>query len=125
MGDAGGVSACWDRFANEANERFDANVNEELQEAVNYLWNQPPRKQVLEENQQVRFRDFTIDPAQRRLQQLLLMVRTVRNNLFHGGKHLPLGEVEPGRNESLVRSSLVVLRVCSELIPDVRESYER
>lgn len=53
------------------------------------------------------------------------MVRTVRNNLFHGGKHLPGGESEPVRNERLVRSSLVLLRECAQLVDDVREAYDR
>jgi hypothetical protein len=118
-----GVSANWDKFANEADEHFLAEANAELRDAVEYLSNSPPRKQILTEG--VKFRDFVIDPSQRRLQQLLLMVRTVRNNLFHGGKYLPDGEMEPGRNEELVRSSLVVLRECAQLVGDVRESYER
>lgn len=125
VGNGGSVSASWDRFANEADEDFHAEVNKDLADAVDYLWNHPPRKQILAEDGWVKFTDFEFDTAQRKLQQVLLMVRTVRNNLFHGGKHLPGGEAEPGRNEALVRSSLVVLRVCAQLVPDVRESYER
>ncbi|UEX76290.1 hypothetical protein [Sediminicurvatus halobius] len=125
VGNGGIVSASWDRFANEADELFHAESREDLRDAVEYLWESPPRKQVLTENNGVKFCDFVIDPQQRELQQLLLMIRTVRNNLFHGGKHLPDGEMEPGRNEALVRSSLVVLRTCAQLVEDVRESYER
>ncbi|MEP1895879.1 MAG: hypothetical protein ABJQ98_10600 [Alloalcanivorax venustensis] len=125
IGNAGGVSASWDRFANEAHEHFNADASQELREAVEYLWRSPPRKQVLADGHRVEFRDFEIDPAQGKLQQLILMVRTVRNNLFHGGKHLPDGETESGRNEALVRSSMVILRECAQLVADVRESYER
>lgn len=123
-GNGRAVSASWDRFANEADEHFHAEASEDLRCAVEFLWNSPPRKQVLTEDNRVQFCDFVIDPDQRKLQQLLLMVRTVRNNLFHGGKHQPAGEMEPGRNEVLVRSSLVVLRECAQLVADVRESYE-
>ncbi len=125
VGDGGAVSANWDRFANEANRHFHAEASEDLRGAVEYLWINPPRKQVLTEDRRVKFCDFSIDQNQRKLQQLLLMVRSVRNNLFHGGKHLPDGEMEPGRNEQLVRSSLVILRSCAQLVADVRESYER
>ncbi|CAH9066373.1 hypothetical protein PSEHALCIP103_03573 [Pseudoalteromonas haloplanktis] len=118
------VSASWNRFANEADDIFDESSSDDLQEAVNYMTSKPPRKQVLVEGRRVEFRDFTKDANQRQLQQLLLMVRIVRNNLFHGGKHLPTGENEAGRNEMLVRHSLSILRACSILLPDVRESYE-
>lgn len=125
VGNEGGVSANWDKFANEADKHFHAEASEELSGAVEYLWKSPPRKQVLTEDHRVKFCDFVIDPGQRELQQLLLMVRSVRNNLFHGGKHLPDGEMELGRNEELVRSSLLVLRECSQLVAEVLESYER
>ncbi|WP_280570835.1 hypothetical protein [Chromohalobacter sp. 296-RDG] len=125
IGNGRDVSASWDRFANEAHEWFHADASEDVKSAVDLLWNCPPRKQFLADDERVCFRDFEIDPGQRKLQQLLLMVRTVRNNLFHGGKHLPDGELEPGRNENLVRSSLVLLQACAQLIDDVREAYER
>lgn len=123
-GNEGRVSASWDRFANEADDVFDESSSDDLQEAVNYMTNKPPRKQVLVEGDRVEFRDFSKDANQCQLQQLLLVVRIVRNNLFHGGKHLPTGESELGRNEMLVRHSLYILRVCSTLLPDVQESYE-
>lgn len=119
------VSASWDKFANEADRSFHADTSKNLKEAVDYLWNCPPRKQFRNGDGRVRFQNFEIDLKQRKLQQLILMVRTVRNNLFHGGKHLPDGESEPGRNERLVCSSLVLLRECTQLVEDVRMAYER
>lgn len=124
IGDEGKVFAAWDKFANEADDAFDDSATDELREAIDYLIAAPPRKQVLEEGNKVRFRDFPKDLNQSKLQQLLQMVRVVRNNLFHGGKHLPSGESEPGRNEALVRYSLVVLRACISIFPEVQESYD-
>jgi hypothetical protein len=51
----------------------------------------PPRKQVLRDTG-LDFEEQVIDGNQARAQQTLLMARTVRNNLFHGGKFLPNGE---------------------------------
>ncbi|SBS37821.1 hypothetical protein MSP8886_04276 [Marinomonas spartinae] len=62
------IFASWDRFANEAHERFHAETSEELKAAVDFLWDFPPRKQFLADDERVRFRDFEIDPAQRQLQ---------------------------------------------------------
>lgn len=124
VGNDDGVSANWDRFANEANAIFHEIDSEVLETSVKYLFSRPPRKQVLEDRQRLNFREFEIDHAQRPLQQILLMVRTIRNNLFHGGKYLPFGEDEPGRNEALVQHSLIVLNTCALLLDDVRECYE-
>ena len=71
------------------------------------------------------FIDQTIDNNQKPAQQLLLMVRTVRNNLFHGGKYLPEGETEAGRNHELVKHALNILLSCSKIDHEVRSSFER
>lgn len=68
----------------------------------------PPRKQTLA-GHKITFIDQVTDVKQSTSLQLLLMVRTVRNNLFHGVRYLPDGEQEEGRNYVLVKHSLRVL----------------
>jgi hypothetical protein len=122
--DSGGKAAAkWDGFANAIDEPFRAIGDAGFIAAVDYLLTRPPRKQVFE-NGAVRFVDQAIDTKQRKVQQTLLMIRSVRNNLFHGGKHLPGGEMEPGRNRLLVSHSLTVLNHCIPLDADVRQNYE-
>ena len=119
------VYADWEAFANEANRQFHSSMSKELKDAVAYLRDAPPKKQMLNEMHQVRFVDFPHEEHRCELDQLLLMVRCVRNNLFHGGKHLPDGEKVPGRNEVLVKHALTIIKVCISILPDVKESYER
>src|SRR5688572_25973028 len=83
-GDENGVQANWDRFANDIDKQFQAIPDKEFRAAVDYLLGSPPRKQVLK-NGAIEFVDQTIDKKQARAQQTLLMIRAVRNNLFHGG----------------------------------------
>jgi hypothetical protein len=123
LGNEGKVEPAWDRFANEIHEQFDQLASEELVAAKNLLLNSPPRKQVLQ-NGQVIFQDQALDQNQRTTQQIIRFVRTVRNNLFHGGKFLPTGETEAGRNEALVRASLKIIKACIELNEEVKQSYE-
>ncbi len=123
LGDEKKVVPDWDKFANEIHEEFEINEDTQITEAVNELLEHPPRKQVLV-NRKVVFKNQSIDKKQKRTQQAILMIRTVRNNLFHGGKYLPNGEVENGRNERLVRASLIVLNECLRLNDDVRASFE-
>jgi hypothetical protein len=118
------VDPAWDSFANEIDDAFLQIEDPEVVAARNYLLTRPPRKQTLAGNR-ITFTDQIIDANQKQTQQILLMVRTVRNNLFHGGKYLPEGEQEAGRNHLLVRHGLTVLLACSKLDQEVRNSFER
>jgi len=123
LGNADNVQANWDAFANQIDTQFIQLQDKELIKAQKLLLSHPPRKQVFE-NQQVVFKDQIVDQQQRTTQQLLRFVRTVRNNLFHGGKYLPTGENDVGRNEELVRASLNVIRACIALDNNIKQSYE-
>lgn len=123
LGNQGKVEAAWDIFANEIDLRFSQLEDEELIAAKTLLLTRPPRKQVFQ-NKQVVFQEQAVDLHQTPTQQLLRFVRSVRNNLFHGGKYLPTGEVEAGRNEALVSASLKVIKSCIELNEAVKQSYE-
>lgn len=58
------------------------------------------------------------------LQTPLLLLRTVRNNLFHGGKY-PDGPVdEIPRNKAILGAALAVLEGCFELHPGVARRIE-
>jgi len=123
-GGENGIEPAWDRFANEIDSAFGKVGDKAFKEAVHFLLSKPPRRQV-KKNGAIDFDDRKIDKAQTRTQQTLLMVRAVRNNLFHGAKHLPSGEREAGRNEALVSHALTVLNYCIPLHEDVRRNYEQ
>jgi len=116
------VHPAWDNFANDIDNEFLAIARQDVVEARDYLLEHPPRKQVLL-GDKIAFVDQVIDLRQARTQQVLLMVRAVRNNLFHGGKYAPEGEREAGRNYFLVRNSLCILLECSALDASVRNSF--
>ena len=118
----GKVEAWWDQFANEIDVDFRAVKDQHFINAVEFILKAPPRKQVLKEGV-LEFIEQTIDQKQTTAQQVLLMVRTVRNNLFHGAKFLPVGEAEAGRNARLVESSLIVLERCLTLNARVHECF--
>ncbi len=123
-GNQNNVQAAWDIFANEIDARFLQLQNQDLSVATKYLLENPPRKQVLD-NGKLAFVARALDQNQKTTQQLLLMTRTVRNNLFHGGKYALGEETEPGRNQCLIQYSMTVLEACSQLDTDVRNSFDR
>lgn len=57
-----------------------------------------------------------------RADELLIYVRRVRNNLFHGGKFNGHW-FEPERSEPLLRYSIAILDACIREIPEIYEAY--
>lgn len=122
-GDEKQVTAAWDRFANEVHGDFTKGTDAEVSEAVEYMLKTPPKKQVILGGL-LTFVDQHVDEKQKTTQQLFRFVRTVRNNLFHGGKYVPSGEIEAGRNAVLISHSMTILRYSMMLRPDVELIFQ-
>ena len=112
QGDDSKVSPDWDSFARDV-AQLDAVVLAPVLSACQYLQQHPPKKPVLQ-NGQLRWVDRR-GTSSSAIGDVLLNVRTVRNNVFHGGK-FPDGPVaEPLRDEALIRDCLAVLKGLLEL----------
>jgi hypothetical protein len=122
-GRANSVSPSWDSFANDIDEEFlmMAIDDNELKEAINYLKNKPPKKQISREGR-LTFIEQNINETQKQTQQILLMVRRVRNNLFHGGKY---DQNTDNRDELLIKCSLKILSECVKIDDDVNRAYNQ
>jgi hypothetical protein len=113
-GRGGDVQADWRSFALEIHPLFKPASTPELNEAVEYMGNRPVKKQV--------FRDdlLTFVPRQhpRNINEtvwLSILIRGVRNNLFHGGKY----RFDRPRDPDLINWSLTILESWARLHPDV------
>ncbi len=111
----------WTRFG-QSLELETARLNPSCAEAIEYFALRPPWRQVVTTNglawdSSVGFRRLE------RMEQLLDLVRRVRNNLFHGGKFSDEVHSGPGRNEQLLRHSLAILHRCLELSQAVEAEY--
>lgn len=112
QGDDSKVLADWDSFGRDL-AKLEVALLSPVLNASQYLQQHPPKKQVLH--------DGVLRWAARQgtsgsvIGDVLLSVRTVRNNVFHGGK-FPDGIVtEPLRDEQLVRDCVSVLNGLLEL----------
>jgi hypothetical protein len=112
QGDEARVSPDWDSFARDVSA-LDAEVLAPVLNSCKYLQEHPPKKQVLSAGQlQWAERKGTSGSA---IGDALLSVRTVRNNVFHGGK-FPDGPIaEPLRDEQLIRDCLALLESLLQL----------
>ena len=115
------ATADWPRLGRDLDAAFAAVADPEVVDARNYLLTDPPKKQV---------RSGTgtawrlTQQREKGLELLLVYVKRVRNNLFHGGKASVADEVERTRNRDLVRHSLAVLNACLALHPDLSRVFE-
>lgn len=106
LGDDTKVMPDWDTFARDV-ARLDAALLAPVLSTCQYLQRRPPKKQVLQNGALIWVdRQGTSGSA---IGDVLLSVRTVRNNVCHGGK-FPDGFVaEPLRDEALIRDCVAVL----------------
>lgn len=96
--------------------------------ACDYLLLSPPKKQVIIRVGQKWY--IAWEPPARSqnetdIEFLLKMIRGIRNNLFHGGKHNAEVHEDTQRTEQLLNASIAVLGECLELAPQVRMLFDR
>lgn len=114
----------WDKYADELRGQFAKVDDGDFKAAYAYLRSNPPKKQVVKGNQ-INWNVSRQDKSESDEKYILRLVRTVRNNLFHGGKYpSPVGPVgDVGRNNGLLESCIVVLDRCLILSPDVQKIF--
>ncbi|WP_341532283.1 hypothetical protein WKK05_41250 (plasmid) [Nostoc sp. UHCC 0302] len=109
-----GVSADWDKFATDLSSCFEKYQSQQLKQAVEYFIKYPPQKQVSLDGC-LSWKDMPWDQREPIIKWLLIAVRRVRNNLFHGGK-FPMQPIkDPSRDQQLIEYSICILEECLSL----------
>ena len=116
------VHPAWECFSSRYRSVFNPSQTPDLRSACDYFIANPPRKQILDSGSLGWSEpQFRIDEPF--LTWLLLMVRSVRNNLFHGGK-FPIAPIqEPARNPELLRHALTIICACLPLDAEVSHHF--
>lgn len=100
------VNVDWDRVAKDYERQIKLILDKKSKEIV-YLMINPPRKMIVV-NSAVQFIDLNHNTKQER--KLLMILYTVRNNLYHGGKFAHGELVGSERDVKLVKSATAVLK---------------
>lgn len=116
-----GVSSDWNKFAREVNDVFLTTVSPEVKKAIYYYEQTPPRKQIVDFDS-LTWKDV-VPETNYELEKLLLLVRRVRNNLFHGEKVGVLLEGDSERDTQLLKYGLTILYACLQSSPDLRKKF--
>lgn len=123
LGDDKSVSANWDAFANSLRGKLDGIQDASYREASALLLSRPPRRQVVD-GTDIKWSDSQRGSGEHIENYLLRLIRTVRNNLFHGGKYPYEPVTDVGRDDALLKASMVVLTHCLRLSPSVTAAFE-
>jgi hypothetical protein len=125
MDSNGSAQANWDVFANSLKGKFSTVNDAAFSTAVAFLKNHPPRKQVVAPSGNfVEWKETVRDRSESDEQFVVRLIRTIRNNLFHGGKSFVDGETIVGRNAELMNAGVAVMKHCLELSPKVLGAFE-
>ena len=116
------VSANWYTFINSINPNFDSDKTPELKQAVDYLINNPPKIQNLD-NGHLRWRDRPFKENDQLITKLSLSIRDIRNNLFHGGKFHGNYQEDVSRNYILLKNSILILNEWINLNESVKHNF--
>ena len=116
-----GVSADWNKFAREMNEVFHVALSREVKKAIRYYEEAPPKKQVVDFDS-LTWKDV-VPQTDYQLEKLLLLIRRVRNNLFHGEKLGVLLEGDSERDTYLLKHGLTILYACLHTSTDIRKKF--
>ncbi len=117
----------WWAFRKSLLASFQSNRNDHLREACAFLLTNPPWNQVVSNNHahwEIAWETPIQPENETEVEFILRMVSSVRNNLFHGGKHGVGIHNTTERTEALLRSSLVVLDECLILAPQLRQAFD-
>jgi hypothetical protein len=121
-GGAEQVSANWDAFSVAIDWHFRRVADLEFRAAVVFLLAEPPRKQVLKDGR-VAWKESPANLASPKAQQVLLMVRRIRNNMFHGAKVWSPERGNGDRDIKLVDAGLKILKGCVTLNAEVNSNF--
>lgn len=116
--------ADWNLFAVSIQDSFRCDRTTALQDACGYLLLTPPWREVVIDKNSIAWQ---CDPPPESLPEagrVLLCIRRLRNNLFHGATLSPDQGYDKGTTESLLKASVVVLQECILLSPKMQEVYK-
>ena len=118
-----GAEPDWNGFISNVAPNFKQNENSSLEEACKFYLDNPPRKQVLLNNE-LAWKTQSQQDNESEEAFILRMVKTVRNNLFHGGKHNAGLHEDSERVTLLLTHALEILLYVSGLEDDVSVCFK-
>jgi hypothetical protein len=99
----------WEEFVSKWHSQYASSAEAKCLLAL------PPERQIVLANDNLDWKPVSLDDCKSDLAKIVRLVKTVRNNLFHGGKHGGKGWDNPKRTEKLLTASKIILDQLAEL----------
>lgn len=108
----------WDKFVNKYKDKY------HITDEANKLINLHPKKQVVSRGDEFAWKPTGIAHCNNDLCKVVAMLRTLRNNLFHSGKHGDREVDDIERNKQLLKLGKIILDDLADRF-DISGDYER
>ncbi|EPA8366055.1 hypothetical protein ACQ676_001547 [Vibrio fluvialis] len=102
-GDGENAEPGWDTFVERYSQTF------QHSEQTMRLLELSPKRQKVGPNLDLEWRNVGLDDCRSELCKVIRLLKTIRNNLFHGGKHGADGWDEPHRSKELLEVGKSIL----------------
>ena len=120
----GVAEADWYNFGQAITGQFATVSTPGFPDAVKELVTLAPNRQVVRSGKRLGWEPVPRKPTDSEESYTLRLLKTVRNNLFHGGKY-PDGSIEEiARNREILQAALAVLDACYELHDGIRSQID-
>lgn len=116
-------SADWAKFASENNKSFHTTDCPQMNAAIKYFHESPPKKQLVKSHSLDWGDLMEKQENEKCLPWLVRCICTTRNNLFHGGKYPYRYKNDESRNPILLEHCLVVLSHALHANMDVEKLF--
>lgn len=108
----------WSRFVSKYENKFQPSKESER------LMELDPKCQKIGANSSLEWKSIHFDEVDSDLFKVVKLVKTIRNNLFHGGKHGDRGWDNPDRSKELLTIGKIILDQLAEMA-SFEEDYKR
>jgi len=117
------VAADWRSFAKAIQGKFSTVEHFAFREAVDKLMRLSPKRQILE-NGKLDWEKIERKPGQSDEEFTVVLLKTVRNNLFHGGKYPGIHIDEIARDRDILAAASIILAGCYPLHAQVKSTID-
>ncbi len=106
----------WNKWYQTKKGAILISTDQEVLGEVAYVMGSPAKKQIINENGNLDWKVVDVLEADKfKVVKLVQVVKTIRNNLFHGGKYSNDYVSDPARNKKLMTASIRILREVMKL----------